>query len=98
MRRSEWRIRDPIHYDVTSQESDGLREALRKNGIDIEFGRHLILKKSQKPYANSKSFAEYLKLTFIPHVTRICAKRGIEQEDIVLLMDNCPSHLSSLAM
>jgi hypothetical protein len=37
MHRSEWRTRDPIHYYVTSQESDNLRETLRKNGIEIEF-------------------------------------------------------------
>jgi hypothetical protein len=36
-----------ILYIITSQESDDLREQLKKNGI--EFERHLILKKSQKP-------------------------------------------------
>jgi hypothetical protein len=36
-----------IPYTITSQESDDLRETLRKKGI--EFGRHLILKKNQKP-------------------------------------------------
>jgi chorismate-pyruvate lyase len=39
-----------------SQESDGLREVLTKMGIQFE--RHLILKKSQKPYVKAESFAE----------------------------------------
>jgi hypothetical protein len=50
--------------------------SLKQNGI--EFGRHLILKKNQKPYVNSKSFAEDIKPTFIVHVTGIHAARGIE--------------------
>jgi hypothetical protein len=78
MRYSEWRTRDVIHSCATSQESDDLREVLRKEGIELGFGRHLILMKSQKPYVNSKCLAEYVKSTFIPHVTRIRAERGIE--------------------
>jgi hypothetical protein len=69
---------------------------VRKKGI--EFGRNLILTKSQKPYVNSKSFAEDVKSTLIPHVTRIHAEMGIEQEDAVLLMENCPSHVTGDAM
>jgi hypothetical protein len=87
-----------IPYIITSQESDHLLEALKKKGIEFGFGRHLILKKSQKPYVKSKFFAECVKSTFIPHVTRIRAKRGIEQDDTVLLMDNCPSHHISPVM
>jgi hypothetical protein len=78
---------------IRSQESDDLRKALRKKGI--EFERHLILKKSQKPYVNSKSFPEYAKSTFIPHVTRTLTEMGIEQEYALLLMDNWPSHFNS---
>jgi hypothetical protein len=80
---------------TTSQESDDLMEALRKKGI--EFKRYLILKENQKPYVNSKSFAEYIKSISIPHITRICAARGTEQEGAVLLMDNClRSHKSDM--
>jgi hypothetical protein len=82
----------PDGTPCTSQESDGLREALKKKGIEL--GRDLILKKNQKPSVNRKSFAEYIKSTFIPHVTRIHAARGIEQEEVPLLMDNYPSHLT----
>jgi ABC-type molybdate transport system ATPase subunit len=64
-------------------------------GKGIEFGRHLILKKNQKSYVNSKSFTEYIKSTFMPHVARIHAAREVEREDAALLMDNCQSHLTS---
>jgi hypothetical protein len=62
---------------ITSQESDDLREALRKKVID--FGWYLILKKSQEPYINTKSFAEYVKSTFVLHVASTPVERGIEQ-------------------
>jgi hypothetical protein len=78
------------------QEPKDLREVRRKKGI--ESGRHLILKKSQKPYGHGKSFAEYVKYTFVPHVARIHVKTGVEQEDAVLLMDDSPSHLNPPVM
>jgi hypothetical protein len=75
------------------QESDDLRKVMKKK--DIEFGRHLILKKNQKSCLNNKMFVEYIKSTFIPHVTRIRAAKGIEREEAALLMDVCPTHLIS---
>jgi hypothetical protein len=45
-----------LPYIIMFQESDDLREALRKKGI--EFGWPLILKKNQKPHVNRKCFAE----------------------------------------
>jgi hypothetical protein len=78
-----------------SRESDDLRKALRKKGIEYGFELRLILKKSQEPYIKSKSFAEYVKSTFISHITRIRAEMETEQEDAVLLMDNCPSQFNS---
>jgi hypothetical protein len=53
-----------IPYIITSQESDDLRGTLKKKGI--EFGWHLIPKKSQEPYVNSKLFAEYVESAFVP--------------------------------
>jgi hypothetical protein len=81
-----------VPYIIMSHESENLRETLRKKSIEFEcenrfgFGRNSILKESQKAYVDSKSFAEYVKSTFISHVTRIRAERGIEQEDAMLLM------------
>jgi hypothetical protein len=40
-----------------------------------------------KPYVNRKAIAEYVKSTFIPHITRIHVEMGIEQEDAVFVMD-----------
>jgi hypothetical protein len=80
-----------IHYYVSAiGRSPG---SAKEKGI--EFEQHLILKKNQKPYVNKKSFAGYIKSIFIPHVTGIGAARGIEQKYAVLLMDNCPNHLTS---
>jgi hypothetical protein len=70
-----------IPYITLSQESEDLRRAPRKKGIEL--GRHLILKKSQKPYTNSKSFPESVKSTMRPHVARICPESGIEQSEDV---------------
>jgi hypothetical protein len=65
-----------IPYIITSQELQDLRKVLRQKRIKFE--RYLILKKSQKPCANSKSFAKNDKSTVIPHVVRIRAEREIE--------------------
>lgn len=82
-----------IPYVVTSQDAESLRTDLKKRGI--EFGRHLTIVRNQKPYVNSGTFADYIKSVFLPYVTRVRKEREIEEEEAVLLMDNCPSHLTS---
>jgi hypothetical protein len=81
-----------IPYLITSQDSPALQDDLKHRGI--EFGRHLIIKGSQKAYVNSKTFSEYVKSVFIPYVTKVRREREIELEEAVLLMDNCPSHIT----
>jgi hypothetical protein len=78
------------------QKSKNYQDALKKKGIEFEC--HLILKKSQAPYINSKSYAQHVKSAFIPHIEHISAETGIEQKEAVLLQDNCPSRLSSPMM
>jgi hypothetical protein len=38
--------------------------------------------------------AEYLQSVSLPDVTKVRSERGIEQEEVALLLDNCPSHLA----
>jgi hypothetical protein len=81
-----------VPYLVTSQDPPALQDDLKWHGI--EFGRHLIIKESQKAYVNGKTFAEYVKSVFIPYVTKVRRERGIRVEEAVLLMDNYPNHIT----
>jgi hypothetical protein len=56
------------------------------------------MKKSQKVYVNGKSFAEYVKSTFVPHVMKGRVDGGIGEQEAGLLMDNCPSHIAGDVM
>jgi hypothetical protein len=68
-----------IPYIVTSQDSLHVREQLKKKGV--RFGRDLNLKARRKPYISAQCFLEL----------RILEE--FADEDAVLLMSNCPSHV-----
>jgi hypothetical protein len=73
------------------EESGNLRERLKIKGI--EFERHLILRKSGKPYVNSKTFLDCVKSTFISHVMKVHVEKGIKEREVVLLMNNCSYYI-----
>jgi hypothetical protein len=60
----------------------------------IEFRRQVMIKRSERPYASSKTFGEYVKSTFIPHVMNVSAEEKIHEEHAVLLIANWPSHIT----
>jgi hypothetical protein len=50
------------------------------------------MERSDKPCVESKTLAEHVKCTFIPHIMTVRPEERIEEEEVFLLMDNCPSH------
>jgi hypothetical protein len=82
-----------IPYVRTSQDLKSLRVDLQTHGL--EFGRHLIMQGSQKACVNGKIFGEYIKSVCLPYVAKVQSEREIEREEAVLLVDNCPGHLTS---
>jgi hypothetical protein len=61
----------------------------------IEFGRQLTMKRSDTPDVNTNTFAEDVQSSIIPHVMKVSGEEKIEQEQAVLLIDNCPSYITA---
>jgi hypothetical protein len=78
----------PYRSLITSQESGNFGEGLTRKAI--EFGQHLIIKRSDRSYVNRKTFAEFVESITIPHVMKVRADEKIEEEEAVLLMDDSP--------
>jgi hypothetical protein len=79
-------------YIATSQNSLPVRENLKKRGV--RFGTDFILKARSKPYINADFFVDYIRTMFLPNLTELQALEDFTDEDAVLLMDNCPSHVT----
>jgi hypothetical protein len=80
-------------YIVTSQDSRTVRERLKKHCV--RFGINFVFKYCTKPYVNAEILAEDIRMVFTPNLNE---RRNLEQftdEDAVLLMDNCPSHVGA---
>jgi hypothetical protein len=75
-----------IPYLVTSQDSMHLRETLKKG--DGRFGTESVLKAREKAYLNTEIFLGHIRMVFMPNLNEQFA-----DEDAVLSMDNCPSHV-----
>ena len=83
-------------YIVTSQDSPAVREHLKKRGV--RFGTDFILKPCQKPYINAQIFEEYIRTVFLPNLNELRSLEQFAEEDAVLLMDNCPSHVGEVIL
>jgi hypothetical protein len=79
-------------YMVSSQATRPVRQQLEASGL--RFGRDLILMQRTKAYINGALFADYIRNVFLPHVARVPTQENLQEEEAVLLMDNCPSHLT----
>jgi hypothetical protein len=79
-------------YVVTSQGSAVVWEQLKKHGV--RFGVDLVMKVQPKPYVNAEIFIDYLKTVFLPNLAELRKVEAFAEEDAVLLMDNCPSHVT----
>jgi hypothetical protein len=79
-------------YIMTSQDLLPARENLKKR--DARFGTDFSLKAHSKPYTNAEFFLEYICTVFFPNLNELPALQEFADEDGVLLMDNCPSHVT----
>ena len=79
-------------YMVTSQASQPVRHRLSATGLQI--GTHLILQQRNKPYINSELFVDYIRRVFLPYLSNLRRRPELADEEAVLLMDNCPAHVT----
>jgi hypothetical protein len=69
-----------------------VQEHLKKQRV--RFGRDMILKCNQKPYINAGIFIDYIRTVFLPNIDALRRLAVFLQEVAVVLMDNCPAHVS----
>jgi hypothetical protein len=81
-----------IPYMITSEASRPVQEQLNKHGV--QFGTDFLLKSNPKPYINVESFVDYIRTAYLPYFAELRNLDGFAEETGVLLMDNCPSHVT----
>jgi hypothetical protein len=79
-------------YMITSQASRPVREQLKEHGV--RFGTDLVLRSNPKPYIKAESFLDYIRTVLLPNLAELRTLDGFAGETGVLLMDNCPSHVT----
>jgi hypothetical protein len=79
-------------YIVTSQDSLAIRARLKRRGV--RFGTDFILKSRSKPYISAELFTDYIRTVFLPNLTERRHFEEFRNEDVILLMDNCPSYVT----
>jgi hypothetical protein len=77
---------------VTSQDSGPVHSAVAET--EVRIGTHLVLRQWTKPYINAEHFAEYIWIVFRPHLANARKNLALVDEEVVLLMDNCGSHIA----
>jgi hypothetical protein len=81
-----------IPYIITSQAATSVQERLKKEGV--RFGTDFVLRSNPKPYIHAESFLDYIRTVFLPNIAELRTLDGFAGETGVLLMDNCPSHVT----
>jgi hypothetical protein len=79
-------------YMITSQDPASVREQLKKHGV--RFGTDCVLKSNTKPEIYAEIFLDYTWTGFSYHLAELRTTDEFTEEIGVLLMDNCPSHLT----
>jgi hypothetical protein len=94
-------VSDRVHLGILRQPDttycDFSRFASRPRKLekrDVRFGTNFILKVRSKPYINAKFSLDYIRTVFLPNPYESLALDEFTNEDTVLLMDNCPSHVT----
>jgi hypothetical protein len=81
-------------YIITSQAPTSVQERLKKEGV--RFGTDLVLRSNPGPYINAEIFLDYIRTVFLLNLAELWTLDAFTEETRVLLMDNCPSYVTSL--
>jgi hypothetical protein len=76
-----------LHYTVTSQNSPGVQEHLKKQGV--RFGRDFALTFNQKTYFDAGFFVAYTRTILLPYIDTFRRRAVLAQEIANLLMTQC---------
>jgi hypothetical protein len=59
----------------------------------LRIGKDVVFKQNSKPYVDSKTFIDFLLTVFFPALASTRAELNLPNDEAVLLMDNCGSHI-----
>jgi hypothetical protein len=79
-------------YIITSQVLTSVQERLKKEGV--RFGPDFVLRSNPSPYINAEIFLDCIQTVFLPHLAEVRTLDAFTEETGVLLMYNCPSHVT----
>jgi hypothetical protein len=79
-------------YIITFQAPTSVQERLKKEGV--RFSTDFVLRSNPSPYINTKIFLDYIRMVFLPNLAELRKLDAFTEETGVLLMDNCPSHVT----
>jgi hypothetical protein len=80
-------------YIIASQDCSSVREQVKKHGV--RFGTDLIMKSDAKPYIDAEIFLDYVQTAFRPLLAGLRRLDEVAEEMVVLLIDDCPSDITS---
>jgi hypothetical protein len=79
-------------YIITSQAQMSGQERLKKEGV--RFGTNFVLMSNPRPYINVEIFLDYIRTVFLSNLAELWTLDAFTEENGVLLMDICPSHVT----
>jgi hypothetical protein len=79
-------------YIITWPASRPVQKWLKKDGV--RFGPDFVSRSIPSPYINAEIFLDYIRTVFLPTFGELRTLAAFTEETGVLLMDNCPSHLT----
>jgi hypothetical protein len=79
-------------YIITSQVRTSVQERLKKEGV--RFSTDFILRSNPSPYINAEIFLDYIRTVFLPNLAGLRTLDAFPEQTGVLLMKNCPGHVT----
>jgi hypothetical protein len=79
-------------YIITSQARTSVSERLQTEGV--RFSTDFVLRSNPSPSINAEIFLDYIRTVFLSNFAELRTLDGFTEETGVLLMNNCPSHVT----
>jgi hypothetical protein len=79
-------------YLITSQAPTSVYKRLKKEGV--RFSTDFVLRSNPSPDINAEIFLDYIQTVFLPNLAELRMLDALTEEIGVLMMDNCPSHVT----
>jgi hypothetical protein len=85
-------VHPSVHPSIRPSIRPSIQEQLKKRGV--RSGTDFIVKSRAKPHINAEIFAKHICIVFLPNINELRTLGEFADEQAILLMDNCPSHVT----